>query len=82
MPAKKTVVIFVHGANQRKKSDRRNKEVWQASFQLNAQLLPLLIGKNNKEIAEFHQKKDPQRNFPKFIGWDSAWYGSLYKNLK
>ena len=82
MPAKKTVVIFVHGANQRKKSERRNREVWHASFQLNSQLPPLLNGQKNKEIAEFHQSKDSQRIFPEYIRWDSAWYGSIYIDLK
>ncbi len=85
MSAKKTVIVFVHGANQRDKNENRNQEVWEESFQINAQtqreFLPLVNGKKNTEIAEFHQGKDPQRNFPEYIDWSSAWYGSIYNDL-
>ena len=83
MSAKKTVIIFVHGANQGDKNEAKNHQVWKEAFQVSSQgrnkLIPLLNGNINAEISSFHKDKNPNRSFPEYIGWKSAWYGALYK---
>ena len=85
MSAKKTVIVFVHGANQGDKNESKNHQLWKEAFEVSSQgrdkLVPLLNGNINAEISVFHKSKNLNRSFPEYIGWKSAWYGAIYKEL-
>ena len=80
MPAKETIVLFVHGANQSQKTEGENYRTWKDSMD-KQEILPLLAGDKNREIANYHNSQDRERYFPAYKGWIPVWYGNILPEI-
>lgn len=54
MPAKDTIVIFIHGANQSEKNEAKNLQTWKEAFAVdnNARKVENLVSGNENHILK------------------------------
>ena len=84
MPARKTIVLFVHGANQSEKNDNKNTKTWEEAFEVTEHsnaVLKVVTGEENSEIKSYHEAKHQGRDFPQYTGWAAPWYGDVWAGI-
>ncbi len=84
MPAKNTVVLFVHGANQAQKNEEKNTKTWEESFNVTAHaktVRQLVSGDDNAGIQTYHETKHQGQDYPQYVGWTAPWYGDVWAGI-
>lgn len=83
MPARETVLLFVHGANQSRFSRDDVRKHWADAFRVERtarkRLVPLVSGERNDEIDAYHRARHPDAEWPHYVDWEAVWYGDVWR---